>query len=119
MQYITNWSALKHTHYGELKGLYRIAVSVQHDALCTTLWNILQTETQFTDVVATFEHNARWYEFNNVHKTEDARVLRLVDKYMHRTEHKPDIDHYPEIAHQHNSTRHKMVSYHAEKKALV
>ena len=112
VKYISNWSELKVSNYGELKGIYRIAVAVQHNRLCNLLSDLLKEE-RFEDVVTKVGDRS----FNNLYKRESKFILALVDSLIERVAHKVDVSNHPEVKSDANIL--KMISYHSEKKALA
>ena len=119
LKYIHDWNEIKVNNYGELKGLYRIAVDINHEEMKKLLWEYLKDETNYVDVIANCEINGDIYSFNNLYnKTDDKYVLNLVDELIEKSNHKIDITHHPETQID-DMNKYKMISYHSEKKALA
>lgn len=119
LKYIKNWDKIKETNYGELKGLYRVAVAVNHTKMKDLLWNrYLKHETDYIDVIAYCQFDGVSYSFDNLYKSENKYLLNLVDELIEKSNHVIDVKTiHPEMSN--NISKHKMISYHSEKKALA
>ena len=118
LKYIDDWDEIKSTNYGELKGLHRIAVNVNHTKMKDLLWKHLKDETNYVDVIASCEFNGDLYLFNNLYKTANKYLLNLVDELIEKSDHVIDTKKiHPELSN--DTNKYKMISYHSERKALA
>eukprot|EP01083_Nonionella_stella_P089010 248331_1 len=117
-KYICNWNDLTHK---ELKGFYRVAMMVEDTELLNVLHPILEATQKNIDVVAELQINSKEMCFDNFYKHEDSNVLKKVDDLIQETGHKVDISVHSEVITTGTNALsiHRLISYHAEKKALA
>ena len=107
-KYISNWN--DHS-YIDLKGFYRICSETNNTYLANTIWNIMESKKEITQVNA----NYNGMNTNNLYKTEQTNILKLTKELIKKVGHTIDTSIHPEISH---LKAYKLLSFHAEKKAL-
>ena len=114
-KYISNWNDLTHK---ELKGFYRTAINVDDKELMNILYPILESIHKNIDVTAEIKDDKNnKILLDNFYKYEDSNILKKVDDLIEESKHKIDVSMHPEI--KSPILAHRLISYHAEKKALA
>ena len=125
IKYIENWNEIRHDRK---KYFYRMACIADHYELQSILWPLLQSTGDIVQVYASFDYDGEHYILDNTyHKDaiEEQMYNELADKLIQKVGHKVDTSKHPEVRMLNDDYElsdkyaHKMLSYHAEKRALA
>eukprot|EP01083_Nonionella_stella_P144751 452450_1 len=117
-KYKRNWDAMDVTY---LKGFYRNALLAQDKELIDVLKPRIEALNVIHPVIAEVNYNDTVVRFDNFYKylkndVGNAAILQKVDQLIREVDHTIDVSQHTEM---HEDDAYKLISYHAEKKALA